>query len=281
MGFVDGMSDSIDACLARWNLRAEGAPVVTHSSTLLPVTGDRGPAMIKIARDPDERRGGAVMEWWAGQGAARVLARHGAAILMERATGPASLIRMAQEGRDDDACAILCRAAGQLHGHRGRPDFALPGLADWFRDLFAGAERYGGILPRSAATAAALLADPRDMVVLHGDLHHGNVLDFGPRGWLAIDPKGLWGERAFDFANIFSDPDLSDPSVPVAADPARFERRVGLIAAAARVERVRLLQWVLAFSGLSAVWFLDDGDGDDLARVPLRIAELAAVMLDR
>jgi aminoglycoside/hydroxyurea antibiotic resistance kinase len=42
--------------------------------------------------------------------------------------------------------------------------------------------------------------------VLHGDLHHGNVLDFGLRGWLAIDPKGLLGERGFDFANIFTNP---------------------------------------------------------------------------
>lgn len=33
------------------------------------------------------------------------------------------------------------------------------------------------------------------MVTLHGDLHHGNVLDFGASGWLAIDPKGLKGER--------------------------------------------------------------------------------------
>lgn len=45
------------------------------------------------------------------------------------------------------------------------------------------------------------------MAVLHGDLHHGNVLDFGPLGWLAIDPKGLHGESGFDYANILSNPD--------------------------------------------------------------------------
>jgi streptomycin 6-kinase len=30
------------------------------------------------------------------------------------------------------------------------------------------------------------------------------VLDFETSGWLAIDPKGLIGERGFDFANIFT-----------------------------------------------------------------------------
>ena len=40
-----------------------------------------------------------------------------------------------------------------------------------------------------------LLAEPREVCALHGDLHHDNVLDFGPRGWLAIDPHALVGER--------------------------------------------------------------------------------------
>jgi len=32
-------------------------------------------------------------------------------------------------------------------------------------------------------------AAPREVGVLYGDLHHGNVLNFDAHGWLAIDPK--------------------------------------------------------------------------------------------
>jgi hypothetical protein len=39
-------------------------------------------------------------------------------------------------------------------------------------------------------------------------------------GWLAIDPKGLVGERGFDFANIFTNPDLDNPTRPLARCPA-------------------------------------------------------------
>lgn len=46
-------------------------------------------------------------------------------------------------------------------------------------------------------------------MVLHGDVHHGNVLNFGARGWLAIDPRGLVGERAFDHANLLCNPDVA------------------------------------------------------------------------
>jgi streptomycin 6-kinase len=36
----------------------------------------------------------------------------------------------------------------------------------------------------------------------------------GPRGWLAIDPKGLCGERGFDFVNIFCNPDFALATAP-------------------------------------------------------------------
>ena len=99
------------------------------------------------------------------------------------------------------------------------------------------------------------------------------------RGWLAIDPKHLIGERGFDFANIFTNPDLADPTRPVATQPGRFARRLDAVAAASGLERRRLLAWVLAWTGLSASWFLDDDD--PLAEINLRIAALAIAELDR
>ena len=86
------------------------------------------------------------------------------------------------------------------------------------------------------------------------------ALDFGPRGWLAIDPKRVVGERGFDYANLLCNPDL-----PTTTDPARLLRQSRVIAQAAGLERQRLLQWTLAFAGLSAVWFLEDSDAKGAA----------------
>jgi streptomycin 6-kinase len=145
-------------------------------------------------------------------------------------------------------------------------------LRSWFAALEPAAARHGGLLRQAAATACELLDAPQDVVVLHGDLHHGNVLDGGPRGWLAIDPKGLLGERGFDYANIFCNPELA-----VATAPGRLARQADVVAAAAGLDRRRLLQWVLAYAGLSAAWTLGDGEEPDIA---LAVAELAAVELD-
>ncbi|MBB2961949.1 aminoglycoside phosphotransferase family protein [Methylobacterium sp. R2-1] len=265
--------------LTRWNLTPDGAPIDTPAARLLPVLKDGKPAMLKLSHEADERLGGVLMEWWEGDGAARVFGRDGDALLMERATGSASLSEMARSGQDDEACRILCAAAARLHAPRSKPLPKLMPLEEWFKDLWPAAARHGGILTRSAETACALLTEPREVGVLHGDLHHDNVLDFGARGWLAIDPKHLHGERGFDFANIFTNPDLADPARPVATQPGRFARRLDIVAAAGRMERRRLLSWVLAWTGLSASWFL--GDDDPLAEIDLQIAALAAAELDR
>ncbi|VIO74128.1 aminoglycoside phosphotransferase family protein [Bradyrhizobium ivorense] len=265
--------------LSAWSLIPDGNPIVTHAARLLPVRRHGEPAMLKLSTERDERLGGIVMEWWDGDGAARVLAREGDALLLERATGSASLSEMARTGRDDEACKILCATAARLHTVRAKPRPDLTPLTDWFRELWPAARTHGAIMRRSVAAAEALLGDQREVVVLHGDLHHDNVLDFGARGWLAIDPKHLVGERGFDFANIFTNPDLADPTRPVATVPGRFARRVDIVTEVAGMDRRRLLSWILAWTGLSAAWYL--GDADPLAEIDLTIARLAAAELDR
>ena len=106
------------------------------------------------------------------------------------------------------------------------------------------------------------------VVPLHGDIHHDNVLHDAKRGWLAVDAKGLLGERTFDYTNIFCNPDSAS-----ATATGVFERRLGIVAEEANVDRHRLLRWVLAYAGLSAVWCMEDGDGVDLR---LAIVEIAA-----
>jgi streptomycin 6-kinase len=258
-----------DYYLARWGLTPDGAPIITHSSRLLPVRCGEAPAMLKIAVEAEERRGAALMVWWNGEGAARVLAHDGAALLMERAIGADSLVEMARNGRDDQASRIICEVAAKLHAPKDcPPPSTVLTLSRWFKALAPAASRFGDIWERAANTARELLAEPQEAVVLHGDIHHGNILDAGPRGWLAIDPKGLVGERGFDFANIFCNPDLE-----TATAPGRLARQASVIAEAAGLDRMRLLKWVLAYAGLSAAWMLEDGHRPDLE---LTVAELAA-----
>ncbi len=257
--------------LAHWGLTPDGAPIVTPSSKLLPVRRAGEPAMLKAAMHPEEIAGHAVMGWWNGAGAVRLLAAEADAVLLERATGPRSLRAMAEGGQDEAAMRILVDAALALHAPRpAAPPATLVPLTRWFRALGPTADKRGAMFGKAQAVAADLLADQREVTPLHGDIHHENVLDAGPRGWLAIDPKGLIGDRAFDDANM-----ICNPAAAPSLDPDRIARRVELVAEASGLGRERLLRWLLAWCGLSAAWTLD-GDWDGDAGPALRIGEMAA-----
>ncbi|MFJ3047951.1 aminoglycoside phosphotransferase family protein [Herbaspirillum chlorophenolicum] len=254
-----------DAYLQRWNAHPDGEPFATHAGYLMPVRlgGHPGgrPAMIKISRHIDERIGCQVMRWWDGDGAARVYAydEEAGVLLMERATGSGNLLNMALQGDDDAATSIICHTIGRLHAKRPSP---LPGellpLTRFFESLAPMARREGGLMAECAVVAEELLGSQREHVVLHGDAHHSNILDFEERGWLAIDPKRVTGERCYDYVNVLCNPDLK-----TCTDPMRFERQVDIVVNVAGLERRRLLQWVMAHAALSAAWFLEDGERDE------------------
>lgn len=253
-----------DTLLRDWRLRVDGEVLHTYSSDLLPVlTLDGEPAMLKRARAPEERAGAALMHWWNGEGAARVLAHRDDVLLMERATGERDLLQWATHDaeRDADASAAICGVLQWLHAPRDEPAPALQPLQAWFVALQREATARGGVFAECARIADELLASPQDIVPLHGDCHHHNVLDFGAHGWLAIDPKDRVGERGFDYAQILCNPDL-----PHAADPARLRRQLAQVSSLGALDVHRLARWTAARAVLSAVWFLEDGDEAPAAR---------------
>ncbi len=118
----------------------------------------------------------------------------------------------------------------------------------------------------------------RDIGPLHGDIHHNNILDFGARGWLAIDPKRLIGDRAFDYREPV-------PAIRIWTRPAAGCRIAGPLCATRSKSSSngrgssenRLLRWIVAYTGLSATWCLDDNQAAD---VDLTVGAMALAALD-
>ncbi|MEW5684411.1 MAG: aminoglycoside phosphotransferase family protein [Pseudomonadota bacterium] len=248
--------------IERWGLATDGQPFTTPyaASRLLPVRQAGRALMLKLAASDDERRGSTMMAWWKGQGAAPVVAHADDALLMVRAEGGGGL------DREPDAVAIplICAAVSRLHAPRPDPP-PTPPLRTLFASLLDSAEpRLAG----PARVAAELLADPRDETLLHGDIHHFNILDFGEAGWLAIDPWGFRGERAYDYANILRNPDPER-----VMRPGRFDAGRALIAHHADLDPGRLLRWIYAHAGLAAAWELADGHDPARSMAVLDLAE--------
>ncbi len=139
-----------DFYLNLWHLRPDGEAFSTHSSHLLPVrTSDDQAAMLKLPFEKYEKVGSVLMQFWDGEGAARVLGEHDGALLLERPEGPLRpLSQLVQEGRDDEATRIACKAIATLHRPRSPEEISavrpqLIELEPWFADLFPAPQKYG------------------------------------------------------------------------------------------------------------------------------------------
>ena len=218
------------------------------------------PAMLKVATIAEEARGSRQLAWWDGAGAARVFELESEAVLLERAHSRLSLVDMSRGDQDEEATSVIVKMAAALHRPVRAPPPRLVPLHEWFSSLFLAPPLVGGELEMAARTARRLLRSSSEVIPLHGDLHHWNVLDFAGE-WRAIDPKGLVGDRTFDLVHLLRNPDRA-----TALAPGRLEKRVEQVSREAAVERARLIDWALAFAGLSAAWTIEEGASpeDDL-----------------
>jgi streptomycin 6-kinase len=111
-------------------------------------------------------------------------------------------------------------------------------------------------------------------VALHGDLHHDNILR-SARGWLAIDPKGVWGDPAYETANAFRNPDGAGDLV---FQPARIAYLTNRFSDRLGQPPRRRLGWAVAHTALSTFWSRDAGRDPepDLRLLPVLIAAWSA-----
>jgi streptomycin 6-kinase len=194
--------------------------------------------------------------------------------LLEYASGEevAALVR---RGEDEAAAMIISEVLNRLHETRSAPlPEGLRKLRRWFRALFDKAasepQDTPSIYRRAVAVAEDLLATEQDCCVLHGDIHHANIRHHSQRGWLAFDPKGLYGERTYDTANTLYNalyvPDTID-------NEALLLKVAGILATGTGIDLKRMLQFAFVYGCLSAAWSLEASE-DPYAIQALRIAAI-------
>lgn len=253
----------------RWKVSAPELIAETISSRIWKVVCEDGsPAIVKDLKPfddvADELRGEHYLAWRRGEGAVRLLGRDGNRMLLEFAGDRLLSEHLAERG-DDAATAIAAGVMAKLLSpseHTPPPD--LQPLRERYVSLFRAAktDRAMGrtsLYVHAADIAERLLANPREIKPLHGDLHHDNIL-FGPRGWLAIDPKGVLGDPGFDAANMFYNPlDRDD----LCLDPRRIAHMADIFGKTLDQSPRAILDHAIAYGCLSAAWHREDKNAID------------------
>ncbi|MGH6972965.1 MAG: aminoglycoside phosphotransferase family protein, partial [Caulobacteraceae bacterium] len=101
-----------------------------------------------------------------------------------------------------------------------------------------------------------LVASQATPILLHGDLHHYNIVRDEARGWLAIDPKGVLGEPAYEAGALIRNP-IGEPGL--CADSGVAARRASLIAGRLEWDRKRIVGWGFSQWMLAVLWALHGG----------------------
>ncbi|HEY0452046.1 aminoglycoside phosphotransferase family protein [Actinophytocola sp.] len=265
----------LDAVVDAWSLVVEAPYVLSFNWVAAVRRADGSPAVLKLGVPSSEHLAeeAAALTSFAGAGAVRLLDRDAGrgALLLERAH-PGTMLRDLVPARDEEATAVAVGILRRLHVEpaAGGP---LPDLVR-YGGAFRRLPREHPLLPRRLVDRAdrlfdELCATAPARVVLHGDLHHGNILRAGREPWLAIDPHGVIGDPGYELAPLLYNPDPRhrDDGL-LALVPARLEQ----LADGLGIPLDRAVAWGFVGSVLSEVWTAEGG-GTPGGR-PLDVARL-------
>jgi streptomycin 6-kinase len=253
----------------RWSLTVLPPYALSYNYVAPAMRGDGTPVVLKV-RFPNDGLTIeiAALRLYDGHGMVQLLEadpEHGAFVL-ERLTPGASLATLVQID-DERATSIAAEVMRHLwQGPAGiTPADPLYGtIADWAEGMQRMREHFGGTtgpFPRALVEEAEalftdLLASQAAPVLLHGDLHHDNILSAERAPWLAIDPQGIVGEPAYEVGALLRNP---LPQLLELPNPGRVTaRRMDQLAEELGFDRARVRGWGLAQAVLSAWWSIED-----------------------
>ena len=303
-------------CARRWNLTLLPAfPNLSFNYVAPVVLSDGTPAVLKAGVPHKELWSEmAALRVYAGRGSVRLLDsdREQGLLLLERLQPGTMLTALADDAHDAQATSIAAEVMRNLwrpvseektaeeqeeqNGAKSpgktpqKTSTPFPVIGDWLEGLQKMRAHFGGgsgpfrpaLADEAEGLARELLASQAAPVLLHGDLHHDNILasepsahsDTGRHGWLAIDPKGIVGEPAYEVGALLRN---LWPERHALSNPARTtERRVHQLAEELNLDRARVRGWGVAQAVLSAWWCVEDGG--DMGPESIATAELIAAV---
>jgi streptomycin 6-kinase len=255
--WLSSLPDRLAALAREWELDLGDELVEDYTARVdalvVTCTGPLGDAVLKLAPDnyalAEEV---AMLRQFAPSGRVpEVLATTKGAVLLA-AVRPGIPVELLPE---QPSPADYARFLTDLH-EAGDPGSAPREMADWLEVMYGWTERGGTDVADSRRIAKELVDTPADRVLLHGDLHLGNVLASDTRGLVARSPIACAGERCFDAADY----------VLEGADRAEMVWRRDELAREAGLDVDRLDAWCRALAPLGA----------SRSPRPHRVAELLA-----
>ena len=252
-----GTSELENYCV-KWNLKTPVLLASTFTSEVFRVEYENAQAVLKILNENGmkfEIKGAIILTCFNGRGSVQLLESDEGAHLLEFVDGP-QLKSLVLNGGDQQATNIIADTIEALHSYSGPVPLGLINMERNFQSLFQLVTRspLDSVYMAGAKVAETLIASEQELRILHGDIHHENILLSSKRGWLAIDPQCVVGERTYDIANTFYNPKgYSAQSEEI------IKMRSHIFSRKLKMDQKRILEFAFAYGCLSAAWSIEDG----------------------
>ncbi|RMX21016.1 streptomycin phosphotransferase [Legionella jordanis] len=238
-----------------WDLR--GLNPMPNCSFNYILTGLRGtePIVLKLNPRPCnlQKEAEALMAF-ENCGVVTLLEKDEQALLLERAI-PGDSLKMDWPARELESVKIACECIKQLQ--KVSPAEGFPYVSQWFSALdedWLAIPKHYLCMARELKNYLMQTAGP--IKLLHGDLHHDNILRHGKR-WLIIDPKGVVGEEIYELCAFIKNP---MPNLLQCQDAAKLlQNRIHMFASLLHLDEVRIYQYCFVQIILSWIWNMQDG----------------------
>lgn len=152
--------------------------------------------------------------------------------------------------RETESIQIACDLMKRLHQAPLPANHTFPHLNHWLSTLDKDWDIPTPYLQKARLLKNALLQQPERAVLLHGDLHHDNIIRDGT-SWIAIDPKGVIGEPIHEIWAFLNNP--QEMSLQMILN------RINQFSAHLNLDPKRIKDWCFVQSIVSWIWDLEDG----------------------
>ena len=281
--WLQGLPRLLEDLLAEWEIEPVGRSMNGYCSVVVPVrlvgaqaelAGPSGEAVLKVSwPHPEAATEHLALQVWNGHGAVRLLRADPSrfAMLLER-LHPRDLTRV----DIDDACEVI----GDLLATLRKPGHArTPSLTAYAERQAVELRAAHPVIPRryldqAAALAGELLRRPAsEFRLLHTDLHYENVLAAYRSPWLAIDPKPMSGDPAFEVGPALWN--RADELGTGSQIRWSLRRRLEIICERADIDEGRARAWTIVREADNAVALADDPSARD--RISLAVMIIKAM----
>lgn len=255
------MSHLLDHYLERWGLIMSRKMMETPTGHLYQVDSIHGSSVLKIFTDlgkHDERGGSIFLGALKGDGAALLYEYDDRAQLMEYLPGP-NLYEFSQKGQEDKATEIF---VGLVKKIRSKKIVASQEQLMTMRDLFKIFDRVSpprelaDLFTKAQKLSKQLVATQTEEILLHGDLHHENVMKNSRGEYVCFDPKGIMGDPAYELATTLKNPMAYQET---SQNLEMFKKRAISFSKELNLPLERIVGFAFIHLCLSVGWAIEDG----------------------